>query len=181
MTNTSDSGPGSLRDAIASTPAGGKVDFNLKGDQAGNPGSHTITLTGGMLEIAKNLTIEGPGMTLLTVSGDDKSEVFRIDSGVTVTISGLTVSHGKAAHGGGIFNAGFLTLTQAAVTNNTATDPAGASGGGIDNTGQLALTDVDVSDNKAASPAAKVGREGRGKVGERSGGRGHSSIAGNVA
>src|SRR5262249_46453910 len=52
--NLADSGPGSLRDAIAGTPAGGTVDFQ--------PGlSGTIALSTAELLIDKDLTIAGPG------------------------------------------------------------------------------------------------------------------------
>ena len=66
VTNLLDSGPGSLRDAIASTPAGGVVDF-----QPGLTG--TITLTTGELTIGNDLTVNGPGAGVLTVSGNQAS------------------------------------------------------------------------------------------------------------
>src|SRR5690348_9803265 len=53
VTNLDDIGPGSLRDAIAITPAGGTVDF-----QPGLAG--TITLTNGALIIDHDLTVAGP-------------------------------------------------------------------------------------------------------------------------
>src|SRR5262249_44959295 len=88
VTNLSDDGPGSLREAIAIAPAGDTVVFE--------PGlSGTITLTTGQLTIDKSLTIAGPGADVLTVSGDDASRVFLID-GSTVAISGLTIADGRA-------------------------------------------------------------------------------------
>src|SRR5512142_1600009 len=54
VTSLDDAGPGSLREAIALTPAGGTVDFQ--------PGlSGTITLTSGELAITKDLNLVGPG------------------------------------------------------------------------------------------------------------------------
>src|SRR5262249_59979320 len=56
--------------AIASTPPGGVVDFE--------PGlSGTITLAG-ELDIAKDLSITGPGACVVAVSGDHASRVFQI-------------------------------------------------------------------------------------------------------
>src|SRR5215469_2866993 len=75
VTNLTDHDPGSLRDAIATTPAGGTVDF-----QAGLSG--TITLATGQLAINKDLTIAGPGADVITVSGNHASRVF--DIGATV-------------------------------------------------------------------------------------------------
>src|SRR6516162_2566653 len=66
VTNLSDHDPGSLRDAIATSPNGGTVDFQ--------PGlSGTIVLTTGELAISKDLTIEGPGANVITVSGNHAS------------------------------------------------------------------------------------------------------------
>jgi hypothetical protein len=122
--NLNDAGTGSLRDAIASTPSGGTVDF-----QTGLTG--TIVLTTGELAISKNLTIAGPGADVITVSGNHASRVFNIGAGFTVRISGLTIADGSGAGGvaGGIFNAGTLSLTDCTIGNNYAQ----IGGGGISN------------------------------------------------
>src|SRR6516165_3312670 len=85
VTNLSDHDPGSLRDAIATSPDGGTVDF-----QPGLTG--TIVLTTGELAINKDLTIEGPGADVITVSGNKASRVFNI--GKTVAILRLTIADG---------------------------------------------------------------------------------------
>src|SRR5690606_27888979 len=54
VTNTNDSGPGSLRQAIADAGFGDTIIFDL-------PLPATITLTSGQLVVSNNLTIEGPG------------------------------------------------------------------------------------------------------------------------
>jgi hypothetical protein len=141
VTNLNDAGGGSLRDAIAITPAGGMVDF-----QAGLSG--TITLTSGALDIASNLTIMGRGTNLLTVSGNETSQVFVIEESATVAISGLTIANGSGLNGGGIQNAGTLNLTASIVSGNTALNTfEGAAGGGIYNTGTLTVSDSTLSDN----------------------------------
>src|SRR5262249_38381485 len=59
VTNLSDSGMGSLRQAIIDTPSGETVDFQ--------PGlSGTILLSTGELVISKDLTVAGPGATVIT-------------------------------------------------------------------------------------------------------------------
>lgn len=74
VTNLSDGDPGSLRDAIATTPAGGTAAFQ--------PGlSGTITLTTGELDINKDLTIDGPGSDVISVSGNHASRVSSIFAG----------------------------------------------------------------------------------------------------
>src|SRR5262245_23832539 len=55
VSNTSDSGAGSLRNAVAAAAAGDTIDFG------GLTTPATITLTSGQIEITKNLIILGPG------------------------------------------------------------------------------------------------------------------------
>ena len=58
VTNTNDSGPGSLRQALAVAHDGDRITFAVSG---------TITLTSGELEVAKNVTISGPGANQLSI------------------------------------------------------------------------------------------------------------------
>ena len=145
VTNTDDSGPGSLRNAITDAPSGSTIQFanSLKGG--------TITLTSGVVSINQNLNIDGPGAGKLAVSGGGESQVFDIGSGALVTISGLTITDGLSAVtgvGGGIVNAGNLTLDGTDVTNNQAAGFS-ASGGGIENDGNLTIKDSEVTGNQA--------------------------------
>ncbi len=99
VSNAQDSGAGSLRDAIAKANSGDTIlfDSSLAGQ--------TITLTSGELAITKSLDIEGPGASLLTVSGNHQSRIFEISEGLTVTIAGLTITQGRTQDpigGGGI-------------------------------------------------------------------------------
>jgi nitrous oxidase accessory protein NosD len=59
VTNTNDSGPGSLRQAIINASPGDTINFA--------PSITTVILTSGELVIDKNLTITGPGANRLTV------------------------------------------------------------------------------------------------------------------
>jgi len=138
VTSTADSGTGSLRDAIAAASSGDTINVSVTG---------IITLTGGMLTIDKSLTISGPGASDLAVSGNKAVQVFVVNSGATVAISGLTIENGAATNGGGgISNAGMLTVTNSAITGNT-TD---MFGGGIKNFGILTLINSTVSGNSAS-------------------------------
>ena len=118
VTNTNDSGLGSLRQALADANDGDTIEFAVTG---------TIGLISGELLVAKNITISGPGAENLTVNGNEKSTVFHVAPGETVTISGLTIINGyTTGSGGGIHNDhAALTLNNCTITGN--------SGGGIYN------------------------------------------------
>jgi hypothetical protein len=115
--NNADSGPGSLRAALADASSGDTIDFDdsLRGQ--------TITLTSGELALRTDLDIEGPGAADLTVSGNHASRVFSIVDRFTVAISGLTIADGfDPGAGGGIYNGngGTLTLTGSTLSGNSA-------------------------------------------------------------
>src|SRR5258708_21353400 len=63
VTNTNDSGPGSLRQVISNAVAGDTITFATNA-------SGTIALINGELLVNKPLNIIGPGAKVLTVQGD---------------------------------------------------------------------------------------------------------------
>ena len=133
VTNNNDSGAGSLRQAILSANATAGFDtIVFDGAVTG-----TITLTGGHMSITKDVSIVGPGSGVLTVSGNNASRVFLVNSGVTVAISGLTIADGNGGggNGGGIFNAGTLAVSSSILSGNLA-----QFGGGIGNDSGATLT-----------------------------------------
>src|SRR5262245_12282964 len=82
VTNTNDSGPGSLRQALTSANDGDTINFAVTG---------TITLTSGGLPMTKNITISGPGPDQLSIDGNQTILVFGVFPGSAATISGLTI------------------------------------------------------------------------------------------
>jgi len=125
VTSLADDGSsGTLRSVIASANSGDTITFGVTG---------TISLAQGTLEINKNLTISGPGITNLTISGIHAYTVFQIDSGAGVNISGVTVQDGLGGvNGGDIANYGVLTLSNSTLL---ATTPSNGQGGGLYNAG----------------------------------------------
>src|SRR6266513_5857108 len=108
VTNTNDSGPGSLRQALADANNGDTINFAVTG---------TIGLTSGELLVANSITISGPGAGNLAMNGNANSRVFHIGSGQTVTIADLTITNGA---GGGIYNDhAVLTLNDCTITGNS--------------------------------------------------------------
>ena len=111
---------GTMQAGINGVAAGGTVNVAA--------GTYNETDT-----IAQNVTINGAGASLVTVNGQAGGSVFTVDSGVTATLSGLTITGGRAAGGGGIDNNGTLTVTNCTIEGNSA--DAGGGGGGILNHG----------------------------------------------
>ena len=87
VTNNLDSGAGSLRADIAAAKSGDTIVFAPSLD------GKTITLTSGELSITTGVTIQGPGASQLTVSGNNGYRVFEVNSSQPVVLSGLTVSN----------------------------------------------------------------------------------------
>jgi hypothetical protein len=133
VTNTNDSGPGSLRQALADVNDGDTINFAVTG---------TIGLTSGELLVSRSITISGPGATNLGVNANAKSRVFHIAPGKTVAISALTITNGYANNqpvldGGGIYNDhATLTVGNCTISNNSAF----RDGGGVHNAGAATMT-----------------------------------------
>ena len=135
--NHDDSGPGSLRDAIANAAPGDTIVFDL-------PASDTITLTSEGLVIDKDLTITGPGADQLTVARSSAGAtpafiVFDVMQGA-VTINGLTISNGDGSmlpYGGGLHSqsSGHIVISGCTFTNNL-----GNMGGGFGTEGSGGVT-----------------------------------------
>jgi hypothetical protein len=139
-----------------------------------------LDITGGVVIIrgtgAANVSIDATGV---------HDRVFDIHAGAVVVLEDLTVTGGRSrpnalmggasgSDGGGLRNAGNLTLRHVTVAGNAASNGvaysgnagAGGRGGGIYNTGTLVLEGVTLGDNASGSggnSAAAVG--GRGGAG----------------
>jgi hypothetical protein len=167
-----------LRSAItAANAAAGADTINFDASLTGQ----TINLLSNLPTISDGLTINGLGQKSLAVSGGSTFHPFTIAAGVTVTINDLTVTRGVAAgsSGGGITNAGSLTLNRVTVslcataasgggifndtgasltisdgllTGNVAFGPLSLGGGGaIDNSGTAIITTTTISDNRTGT------------------------------
>lgn len=147
--SAADSGPGTLRQAIFDASPGDTINFAIPWPFPTS--AHEIHLNSELL-IAKNLTINGPAdqLAVQTQLGSGH-RCLHIALGVSVTISGLTISPTNfgclpCSGGGGIWNAGTLTIENCTITGNAL--PSGsAGGGGILNTGTLAIVSSTISGN----------------------------------
>jgi hypothetical protein len=125
VTNGNDTGAGSLRQVIADAGAGDTINFD---------GNYTIYLAS-TLVIDKNLTINGSGHTVV-LHGSGSVGIFQVDAGKTVILDTLTISYGRADNGGGVNNAGILSIFNSTLKSNV----ANYRGGGIYNTGTLNIS-----------------------------------------
>ena len=140
VNSTADPGDGicnatncTLREAITAAMVSAGTDtitFSVDGVILLNSTLPSITSTGGAL------TIDATGRNI-DINGDEKVRLFAVLSGASLTLKNLELEEGYASealnYGGGIWNAGNLTVTDCGFNHNRAY----TSGGAIYNTGYL--------------------------------------------
>ena len=112
---------------LAALTGGGTVTFTCSG---------TIALTA-TVTIPANTTIDGSGQDV-TISGNNAVRVFTVYSGKRLNLDRLTIANGSSYEGGGISNAGILTVSNSTFSGNRAVNASG--GGGIFNYNNSILT-----------------------------------------
>jgi len=143
-----------LRDAITLADAGTANQYVINFAVTG-----TIDLMSPLPDLNNNIDLDGPGASNLTVQRDSSApdfSVFTVDSGVTVSLSGMTMSGGDAGegggniygYGGGLNNLGTTTVSASIFSNNSAWE-----GGGISNESGATLNVIDstFTNNSAAA------------------------------
>jgi hypothetical protein len=119
----------------------------------GVTGTINLTMYSSLPNLTGSVAIEGPGADLLTIDARHLSGVFTVADRATALISGLTIAHGSAAFGGGIFNAGTLMVSNSTLSGNWADEPGGmcdssCSGGGILNGGTAIVSSTTLDGNE---------------------------------
>src|SRR6266851_4719983 len=158
VTDPGDSGAKTLRGLLASAAAGDTIVFD--------PAVTSITLTSGALTVAKNLSVKGPAgrvrVARSSASGTPEFSVVLVNSGVTATLSGLTITGGFTLLGGGIDNVGTLTLDDVFVSANSGHSNFVSGvrtigkGAGLYNAGNVTITNSSIDNNvglSASDPA----------------------------
>jgi CSLREA domain-containing protein len=172
VTKTADTNDGtcdadcSLREAVAAanaTPDNDVIAFSSLFSSA-----QTITLSGTEIVVAANgsLTINGPGASLLTISGNNASRILSTGANVVVNINNLRFTAGNGAgavntgRGGAIYNVGgTMVVTNSIFTGNTA-----ANGGAFNNAasaspsvpGNLTIIQCAITNNSSTSSGAAM-------------------------
>jgi len=89
VTNTNNTGPGSLRQALLDANSGDTIEFDS------SLSGHTITVEGDPLFVQNNVTIDGTALAQkIKISGDDKTRVFGVFEGVSVTMKNIEIING---------------------------------------------------------------------------------------
>lgn len=127
VTSDSNSGVGSLRQAILDAGPGDLITF----DAAAFARPTTIAISTALPDIDHDLAILGPGADLLTLARVTSAADFRllhiVSGSAHVSVSGLTITGGRTTgFGGGIRTVGPLTLSSMHITGNFA-----GNGGGV--------------------------------------------------
>jgi len=158
VTTLADNGPGSLRQAVLTAKSGSTIRFDthLRG---------VIKLVSN-ISIDRDLTIRGPGASILSISGSGGFNVLLVEPWASVIISGLAFRETNQLHKGFgiVINDGTLTLTNITVSGNSTYDGAG----GITNnyTGTLTINNSTISGNKSTISSDKsIGGGGIGNEG----------------
>ncbi|HWY76886.1 MAG TPA: choice-of-anchor Q domain-containing protein [Verrucomicrobiae bacterium] len=149
VSSTADSGPGSLRQAILDSNAGGGGDISLAGV------SGTIILASDLPAITASVNILGLGTNVLTVSGSNSFSIFSLKAGTTNTLSNLTVANAYAQDApgtggipmaglaGGVANLGSLKIENCVFRNCNSFD---TDGGAVFNSGNLEMRNCLIAD-----------------------------------
>jgi hypothetical protein len=111
--------------------------------------------------LSGSIVIEGAGVAVVTIDGNDAGRVVYVAFGANVAMRGLSIRHGRAdrtfsvnPEGGGIRNHGTLELGHVVVSDNTLdTNATGAGAGGIQTWlgATLSVVDSVISQNITAS------------------------------
>ncbi len=160
VTNLDDSGTGSLRqsilDANANSNGPGTVDEIVFEDGL----TGTITLLTGEMSITDDVTITGPGSSVVTIDADTASTIFNIDdsdiSDIAVSISDLAFFNGSDTDGGAIQNSEDLTINFCFFENNNASE----DGGAIYNTGTMSVSNSTFNGNTSGFNGGAIYSDG---------------------
>jgi Right handed beta helix region len=150
VTNTNDSGAGSLRQAMIDATATADPDsisFSVLGSITLDSTLPTVTDGSG------GLTING--VPDITISGNDQVRVFEVANGAQLTLDNLTVANGRYTDngygGGAIFNnGGTLTVSNSTLSGNS----TNSNGGAIFNSGTLTMSNSTLSGNSSFNGGA---------------------------
>ena len=139
-----------LRDALAAAASAGAG--NIYFDSSKFPSATAIPETNATMAIPPNTSIYGLASPAITVQGNGSASVFSVASGVSASISNLTITSvagSGPSNGGGIFDdGGNISLSHSTITGNAASN----NGGGIyASGGTLTLSNSTITNNTGST------------------------------
>lgn len=141
VTTNADSGPGSLRTAIAAVPAGATVTFA--------PSVRGTIRFNSSIAVTRSIIIQGPGAGALAIDGHGDVQLFYVTA--PLTVSGLSFNNGYAGAYGGALQvpsaSALLTVRDCDFSGNS----AGMFGGAIYAGGGITLSRSTFTSNRAAN------------------------------
>jgi predicted outer membrane repeat protein len=151
VTSTNDSGPGSLRQALADACATDTINFAIPGT-----GPDTITLAS-PLSITKQISLVGPTDRSVRISGGHTTTIAEVDFGATLTIVNLTLMDGAGPAAGAIHAFGDVTIKNSTLSGNfSCCDGSAIAQVG----GDLTIYDSTVSGNSSPEGGATIKTSG---------------------
>ncbi|MEO8672950.1 MAG: choice-of-anchor Q domain-containing protein [Tahibacter sp.] len=165
VTNLSDSGSGSLRDAI--DQANRNTGADIIAFQAGLTGAITLGIGVGQIDIFDPLTINGPGPGRISISGNNVSRIFNIYPPAgsadvfTVAINGLKFTAGNSTDEGGAILVGDsnLSLQNCEFRNNSALRGGGVYAFPVEGSTTLTVRDSLFDSNSASADGGAFGAQ----------------------
>ncbi|MFL5802640.1 MAG: choice-of-anchor Q domain-containing protein [Roseiflexaceae bacterium] len=159
----------SLREAVRAANLDSPVDGCPAGSGADTivlaPSVYQLSIAGaeedaaltGDLDITHDLSITGAGTSATAIDGNRLDRVLDV-RGASVHLAHLSIRNGSAdtSGGGGVNDAGALTLDDVVVSGNQAAE----DGGGVANTGALVLSHSDISDNSSENVGGGITNQG---------------------
>lgn len=151
VTNTNDSGAGSLRQAIASsTTPGQRILF------APALAGSTITLSSGQIALTVNFVLSVDASNLssgVTISGNNNSHHFTVQNGCSLLLDSLVLTGGQSAsESGSIFNLETLVLNHCTLTGNS----TGGGGGAVVSFGDTWINASTICNNNAGTAGGGI-------------------------
>lgn len=128
VTNTNDTGPGSLRTALVSATAGDTLKF------APNMIDSTIALSSGPLLVNQNISIIQPITNIVKILGDSSFNIFTIGNDISVNFTNINLYCTKSFANKGLINYGNLSLENVNIFSNS------FDGNSLNNSGKITLT-----------------------------------------
>jgi hypothetical protein len=153
--NCDDDGAGSLRATVAAAASGDTIDLSALT-------CSTISLTSGFIDVGQDdLSLIGPGAGALAIDAGSTSGVIRHGGLGTLSISGLTISHGQyqstdTPRGGCLYSAANLSVVDSTVSDCEAIGLGNTVvlGGAVYTHGNLVLTSSLVTMSQAHATAS---------------------------